>query len=1218
MFNNQKNNSLYNHQKKNFSNLNMNNNYIQSPYLIPGILNIKRNYDEKYNLNNFIPIFEDGKPKIIGGGSFGQVFLVMNIKNKKLYAIKHMEKKSLSSKLNSLDGIYKEIYIQSRIDHPNVLPILYVNETSSDFDLVLEYASGGSLFHFIRRKKYLNESLAFSLFIQVINAVYFLHKNNLIHRDIKPENILLFDNNIIKLCDFGWCVKLEEGQQRGTFCGTTEYMSPELVNHEEYSKEIDVWSLGVLLYEMVHGYSPFRPDKPNFKPKDVIENIRLHKLKFNKNVGEKCKELIYHLLDENPNKRYKVEDIFYSDFVKFYEERKYGFPDNFLIEKYKFKVTKNNIFNIYNDLENKNKINNTLFPGNYIIKKENEIKECTSEKNNLLNNEKNVYLINDKNLKKINKKEIKESFSDKNIKNENKLYEKKLKKNNTTQYFHPLKSIEKKMNLINLDFSKSKKKRQVRIKTSFNKIDNNKNNKENIDSNNINNQKLIIINNYFPKLINNNFKKNNEEQKNNGEKMNQILPYKKGFQIKPLKMSKIPINIKVGHYAHSPTNRLNSITNKNYLIIKKHLSPKNNLTTENNKANSFQRKNLEYKYIEVKRNKYFHSPKNNNGLINENNCKNKISYNKKTYTRNNINTHYDTTKQNYKSEENISNNKININNKSCSFNLISSNNYDSNKIKVKEKKLSCTKSLNNLKKNYNNNIKSMFISNIKNEINNLNNNSMSEKNCLSNKSNGHIKLKNKSNNLNLNMNDIKKININVFKTQPNSPLNTFNNNFPHINNNNHNKNSNLKNKNNINNLINFKNNNNNFKNSNNKIRIKDIKLNNINNELNYLNFNKKKFHKNNLISQVNNYEEYIKYRINLDKILNNNNLDNKSNINLKNKEYFYDKSSKLLNSMSHSSIFYQNKLKKIQNKKKLMIHNVTDMDKKLKNIPKIKSFKKEQFSNFSVNNIQKLDINEKNRNNFNNNFTKQKIFSLETEKIKNRSNLNSNRDIPNVSKNKQRNNSNKSNSFNDIKLKIIKQLELNDFLNNKKMNRGKKNINNISNDLYFNTSVNQSDNQKISRINTSINRKNCYENFDNKNNLLDFQNNKIMRIYSFASSNYSDIQRKIKEILKPSHNNYSNDQKSLNLDKKIKIIIKKEPKVNINPTIPKQKKDLILSDSENNINIENIKKKYRNKLKYKQNNYKYNCNDIFLDKCGFIKKENHNNYTVGNSLNDNF
>ena len=719
-------------------------------------------------------------------------------------------------------------------------------------------------------------------------------------------------------------------------------------------------------------------------------------------------------------------------------------------------------------------------------------------------------------------------------------------------------------------------------------------------------------------MINNNSKKNNEEQENNGEKIDQILPYKKGIHIKPLKMSKIPINTKVGHFAHSPTNKLNSIINKNYLIIKKHLSPKNNLT-ENNKANSFQRKkNPEYKYIEVKRNKYFHSPKNNNGIINQNNNKNKINYNKKTYTRNNINTHYDITKEHYKSEENITNNNININNKSCSFNLISSNNYDSNKIKVKEKKLSCTKSLNNLKKNYSNNIKSMFISNIKNDINNLNDNSMSEKNYLANKSNGHIKSKNKSNNLKLNIKDINKININVFKTQQNSPLNAFNNNLSHFNNNDHKINSNLNNKNNINNLINFNNNSYNFKNNINKITIKDIKLNNNNNDLRYLNFNKIKFNKNNLISQVNNYEEYTKYRINLDKILNNNYLDNKSNINIKNKNYCFDKCSKLLNSMSQSSIFYQNKIKKTQNKKKLMIHNVTDMDKKLKNIPKIKSSKKEQFSNVSVSNIQKLDFYEKNRINCNNNFKNQKIFSLETEKIKNRSNLNSNRDISNFSKNKQRNNSNKSNSLNDIKVKIIKQLELNDFLINKKINRGKKNINNISNDLYFNTSVNQSDNLKISRINTSINSKNCYENFDSKNNLLDSQNNKILSIYSISSTNYSDTQRKIKEKLKSPHHNYSNEQKSLNLDKKSKIIINKETKAIINPIIPKHNKKLILSDSENNINFENIEKKYINKLRYKQNNYKYNYNGIFLDKCGFIKKENYNNYTVGNSINDNF
>ena len=98
IFNDDTDNENNNIQKKYFSNLNKNNN-IKSPYLIPGILNIKRNYDEKYNLDNFIPVFENNKPKIIGCGSFGQVFLVLNTINKKLYAIKHMEKKKFINKI---------------------------------------------------------------------------------------------------------------------------------------------------------------------------------------------------------------------------------------------------------------------------------------------------------------------------------------------------------------------------------------------------------------------------------------------------------------------------------------------------------------------------------------------------------------------------------------------------------------------------------------------------------------------------------------------------------------------------------------------------------------------------------------------------------------------------------------------------------------------------------------------------------------------------------------------------------------------------------------------------------------------------------------------------------------------------------------------------------------------------------------------------------------
>ena len=281
--------------------------YINSPYLIQGFLNNTISYDPFYNLKNFVPIRDEfGKLKIIGSGSYGQVYLALHTINKKYYAIKHMDKKKLYNLLHSLSSIQKEINIQSKIDHPNIVKLLYVKETNISYDLVMEYASTGSLFHYIRKYKGLNENKSFSLFIQVVNAINFLHQNDLIHRDIKPENILIYENNVVRLCDFGWCVKLE-GHQRGTFCGTTEYMSPELVNHEGYGKEIDVWSLGVLLYEMIHGYSPFRPNKPKFNEKDVMENIKNHNLIFERKISDECKDLIYHLLDPNINLRYKVK-----------------------------------------------------------------------------------------------------------------------------------------------------------------------------------------------------------------------------------------------------------------------------------------------------------------------------------------------------------------------------------------------------------------------------------------------------------------------------------------------------------------------------------------------------------------------------------------------------------------------------------------------------------------------------------------------------------------------------------------------------------------------------------------------------------------------------------------------------------------------------------------------------------------------------------------------
>lgn len=286
-----------NTQVTKFDNLKMRHNSIKSKFIVNGKYLKEFVPNPEFHFSNFEKV-KSGINKggyILGSGGFGEVYLAKNKQNGSYIAIKEMNKKRIVDAGHGLDLIYKEIYYNGRLIHENIIQLYSFHEDASNIYLLMEYADSGNLYANIRKNGGFSEFEAFGYFIQICSAVNFIHDNNLIHRDIKPENILMFGEKILKLCDFGWCVELSVGN-RSTFCGTYEYMAPEIIREKPYNHGIDVWSLGVLLYELLHGYSPFKAENNNNDCYEVFDNIIKFNLKFEKELSDDCKDLIISIL----------------------------------------------------------------------------------------------------------------------------------------------------------------------------------------------------------------------------------------------------------------------------------------------------------------------------------------------------------------------------------------------------------------------------------------------------------------------------------------------------------------------------------------------------------------------------------------------------------------------------------------------------------------------------------------------------------------------------------------------------------------------------------------------------------------------------------------------------------------------------------------------------------------------------------------------------------
>ena len=261
-----------------------------------------------FNLQDLVPVNQEYISKL-GRGTYSEVKLVQHQNTKQYYALKVIKKSLLAVSL-PVATLFREISLHKSLVHDNIIRLYDQLEDNSRIYLVLEYASKSDLFHYIQSNKRIQESEACKIFVEVCLAVKHMHDNGIIHRDIKPENILLSDNNQIKICDLGWSAYCDE--PRKTFCGTLDYMSPEILEGLSYSFPSDIWSLGILLYELLHGKAPFNEMSNKDKTNAVINK----NYPINKNISIAAKKLIHKILSYNPKNRPDIIEILKNRWIQ--------------------------------------------------------------------------------------------------------------------------------------------------------------------------------------------------------------------------------------------------------------------------------------------------------------------------------------------------------------------------------------------------------------------------------------------------------------------------------------------------------------------------------------------------------------------------------------------------------------------------------------------------------------------------------------------------------------------------------------------------------------------------------------------------------------------------------------------------------------------------------------------------------------------------------------